>query len=106
MCESLNCFCVKKNATVGFTGPAAKVMKFKIAHVQLYTKLQECTHKHAQCTNTLCITQLRNVHKIEDGACGNKAQAVDPIEQKSTGAHVLDPIEQTWGNLNCTSAQL
>ena len=83
MCESLNCFWVKKNATVGFTGPAAKVMKFKIAHVQLNTKLQECAH--AQCTNTLCITQLHNVHKVEDGACGNKAQAVDPIEHRHTG---------------------
>ena len=45
-------------------------------------------HTHAQCTmhaRTLCITQLRNVHKVEDGACGNKAQAVDPIEHRHTG---------------------
>ena len=40
MCESLNCFCVKKNATVGFTGPAAKVMKFKIAHVHEIARAQ------------------------------------------------------------------
>ena len=79
MCESLNCFCVEKNATVGFTRPAAKVVKFKIAHVH------EIARVHAQCTNTLCITQLRNVHKVEDGACGNKAQAVDPIEHRHTG---------------------
>ena len=63
-CESLNCFCVKENATVGFIGPAAKVMKFKIAHVQLYTKLQECTlthnaqthcvlHNYAMCTKQM-----------------------------------------------------
>ena len=81
-------------------------MKPKIAHVHEIATAHAHARTHAQCTNTLCITQLHNVHKVEDGACGNKAQAVDPIEQKSTGAHVLDPIEQTWGNLNCTSTQL
>ena len=114
-CESLNCFCVKENATVGFTRPAAKVMKFKIAHVQLYTKLQERTGMHAQCTNTLCITQLHNVHKAEDGTCGNKAQAEEKYRHTCTRSHwgdlgksrlrkytavhiVEDPIEETWGN--------
>ena len=43
-CESLNCFCVKKNATVGFTGPAAKVMKFKIAHVHEIATLHAQYH--------------------------------------------------------------
>ena len=75
---------------------------------------------HAQCTYTLCITQLHNVHKVEDGACGNKAQAVDPIEQRHTGtrshwaelgksqlhlytpAHIVeDPIEETWEITPC-----
>ena len=79
-CESLNCFRLKENATVGFTGPAAKVMKFKIAHVHEIATAHAHARTHAQCTNILCITQLHNVHKVEDGACGNKAQAVDPIE--------------------------
>ena len=75
-------------------------MKPKIAHVHEIATAHAHARTHAQCTNTLCITQLHNVHKVEDGACGNKAQAVDPIE--CTGTHVLDPIEQTWGNLKGT----
>ena len=51
-CESLNCFRLKENATVGFTGPAEKVMKFKIAHVH------EIARMHAQCKHnaqTHCV---------------------------------------------------
>ena len=55
-------------------------MKPKIAHVHEIATAHAHARTHAQCTNTLCITQLHNVHKVEDGACGNKAQAVDPIE--------------------------
>lgn len=63
MCESFNCFWVKKNATVGFTGPAAKVMKFKIARVYETARMHPHTrtmHKHiVYYTTTKCAQSRR-----------------------------------------------